>query len=82
MRNAIVCIDFINEIVGATGKLAGKGYFDFVTRHDTLTKLAKEQEEVRLAGGQVIHVHLGFASDYSDHPRLRLYSEMPGRLRF
>ncbi len=70
MRNAIVCIDFINEIVGATGKLASKGYLDFVTRHDTLTKLAKEQEEVRLAGGQVIHVHLGFAPDYSDHPRL------------
>lgn len=69
MRNAIVCIDFINEIVGETGKLAGKGYFDFVTRHETLTKLAKEQEEVRLAGGQVIHVHLGFARDYSDHPR-------------
>lgn len=70
MRNAIVCIDFINEIVGASGKLATKGYFDFVTRHDTLTKLAKEQEDIRLAGGQVIHVHLGFAPDYSDHPRL------------
>lgn len=72
MQNAIVCIDFINEIVGSTGKLAAKGYFDFVMRHDTLTKLANKQEEVRLNGGQVIHVHLGFAPDYSDHPRLSL----------
>jgi nicotinamidase-related amidase len=69
MANALVCIDFINEIVGPEGKLASKGYFDFVTRHDTLAKLADEQEKVRLDGGHVIHVHLGFAPDYSDHPR-------------
>jgi nicotinamidase-related amidase len=69
MRNALVCIDFINEIVGPSGKLAGKGYLDFVTRHNTLANLAKEQVAVREAGGHVIHVHLGFTEDYSDHPK-------------
>lgn len=68
MHNALICIDFINEIVGASGKLAGKGYYDFVTRHNTLGNLAAEQAAVRASGGKVIHVHLGFASDYSDHP--------------
>lgn len=69
MPNAIVCIDFINEIVGATGKLAGKGYRDFAARHNTLANLAEEQAAVRAAGGRVIHVRLGFAPDYSDHPK-------------
>jgi len=68
MPNVIICIDFINEIVGASGKLAAKGYRDFVTQHDTLANLAKEQDAVRSAGGRVIHVHLGFSPDYSDHP--------------
>ena len=68
MSSTIICIDFINEIVGASGKLAGKGYLEFVTKHNTLGNLAKEQAAVRTAGGNVIHVHLGFAPDYSDHP--------------
>lgn len=68
MANAIICIDFINEIVGASGKLAAKGYRDFVTKHNTLGNLAKEQAAMRSAGGHVIHIHLGFAPDYSDHP--------------
>lgn len=68
MTSAIICIDFINEIVGASGKLAGKGYREFATQHNTLANLAKEQAAVRAAGGRVFHVHLGFAPDYSDHP--------------
>ena len=68
MSKAIICIDFINEIVGASGKLAAKGYYDFTRRHNTLAHLASEQNIMRSAGGHVIHVHLGFAADYSDHP--------------
>lgn len=68
MLKALICIDFINEIVGESGKLAGKGYYDFVSRHDTLNNLAAEQAAVRGSGGKVIHVHLGFSGDYSDHP--------------
>lgn len=68
MTTALVCIDFINEIVDASGKLAGKGYSAFVQKHGTLEKLARKQAEVRGGRGRVIHVHLGFAQDYADHP--------------
>jgi nicotinamidase-related amidase len=68
MSKALICIDFINEIVGENGKLAAKGYFDFVSRHNTLINLARLQAEIRESGGRVIHVHLGFENDYADHP--------------
>jgi nicotinamidase-related amidase len=68
MTHALICIDFINEMVGVDGKLAQKGYLDFCQRHKTLEHLAQLQAETRNSGGKVIHVHLGFASDYADHP--------------
>lgn len=68
MTKALICIDFINEIVGDNGKLAQKGYLDFVRRHNTLERVAAIQEEFRREGSPVVHVHLGFKSDYSDHP--------------
>lgn len=68
MTTALICIDFINEIVGSSGKLAQKGYLALAEANDTLKKLSALQEEVRGAGGRVIHVHLGFAPDYADHP--------------
>jgi len=43
-----------------------------VTKHNTLGNLAKEQAAVRTAGGHVIHVHLGFAPDHSNHPKSSL----------
>lgn len=64
----LVCIDFINEIVDPSGKLAAKGYADFVQRHATLDALSRRQVSLRDFGGRVIHVHLGFAEDYADCP--------------
>lgn len=68
MTKALLCIDFIHEIIGETGKLAGKGYFAFAQRHKTLEHLSRLQTEFRADGNKVIHVHLGFAPDYADHP--------------
>jgi nicotinamidase-related amidase len=68
MSKALICIDFIEEMVGASGKLAGKGYRAFCEKHSTIANLAKRQEEIRREGGRVVHVHLGFAPDYADHP--------------
>jgi len=70
MNKALVCIDFINEIVGENGKLAARGNYEFVKKHNTLAFLAKFQSEFRESGGQVIHVHLGFEKNYIDHPAL------------
>lgn len=69
MTQALVCIDFIHEIVGRDGKLAAKGYYAFIQRHGTLDKLAALQAKVRKAGGKVVHVHLGFSAEYEDHPK-------------
>ncbi len=68
MSKVLICIDFINEIVGSSGKLAAKGYSAFCETHATLSNLAKRQAAMRADGGRVIHVHLGFAADYADHP--------------
>ena len=68
MKTALICIDFINEIVGSNGKLAAKGYRAFCETHGTLANLARRQASIRRDGGRVIHVHLGFADDYADHP--------------
>ena len=68
MTQALVCIDFINEIVGETGKLAQKGYARFTEQHGTLQRLAALQSEFREKGHRVVHVHLGFSPDYADHP--------------
>jgi nicotinamidase-related amidase len=65
---ALVCIDYISEIVAETGKLAAKGYASFVSQHMTLDHLARRQSVTREGGGRVIHVHLGFLPDYSDCP--------------
>jgi nicotinamidase-related amidase len=67
MSKALICIDFINEIVG-NGKLAAKGYAAFCEAHATLSNVARRQAATRSDGGRVIHVHLGFAPDYADHP--------------
>jgi nicotinamidase-related amidase len=68
MTRALICIDVIEEIVGINGRLAGKGYRDFADRHGVLDALAGRQADIRKAGGRVIHVGLGFAPDYADHP--------------
>lgn len=68
MIKALICVDYIAEIVGESGKLAEKGYYYFVQKHNTLSNLARLQDEFRCDGAKVIHVHLGFAPDYSDHP--------------
>ena len=69
MTHVLLCVDFIEEIVGPSGRLAQKGYRDFAERRGTLARLAARQEEVRTAGGRVVHVGLCFAPDYSDYPR-------------
>lgn len=69
MITALLCIDFIHEIIDTNGKLAAKGYAAFAERHGTLQCLADLQQIVRASGGKVIHVHLGFSPDYTDHPQ-------------
>ena len=69
MTTALVCIDFIEEIIGKTGMLSAKGYGGFAHANNTLAHLAARQESARASGNAVIHVRLGFESTYADHPK-------------
>jgi biuret amidohydrolase len=64
----MVLIDFINEIVHPDGKLAGKGYSDFLARHDTLDRVATLLAHARQTGITPIHVRIGFSPDYQEQP--------------
>lgn len=68
MTTALLCIDFIHEILGDGGKLATKGYRDFALHHGTLRSLSALQQDLRSRGGMVIHCRLGFGEDYCDLP--------------
>lgn len=65
---ALVCIDFINDMVTTGGKLTGKGYLEFVRKHDTLNKLRVLQDRFRAEKHLLIHVRIGFSDDYIEHP--------------
>ena len=68
MATALLLIDFINEIVHENGKLSKKGYYKFIKNNNIfqnlhlLTKKAREQKI------PIIHVKVGFSSDYKELP--------------
>lgn len=67
-ENALLLIDFINEIVHTNGKISGKGYADFDTRHGTLNRVGELLTHARSKGVAVIHVGVGFSPDYREQP--------------
>lgn len=67
-QNALILVDFINEIVHPQGKLAGKGYVDFELRHGTLDRVQKLLKYARSQQYAVIHVRIGFSPDYKELP--------------
>ncbi len=69
METALILIDFINDIVAPDGKLAGKGYADFATRHRTLERVPALLDHARRQGFAVIHVRIGFSPDYKEQPK-------------
>lgn len=65
---AVVAIDFIDEIIGRDGRLAAKGYRSFAESNGTLAAAATLLQAARESGDAVVHVRLGFAPGYVDHP--------------
>ena len=64
----LVLIDLINEIVDPKGKLAGKGYAEFVERHGTLDKVHQLLSAARSEGIPIFHVRVAFSPDYKEQP--------------
>lgn len=67
-ENALLLIDFINEIVHPDGKIAGKGYADFDARHGSLDRVGALLRHARRAEIPVIHVGVAFSADYKEQP--------------
>lgn len=72
MNNALILIDFINEIVHEDGKIADKGYAEYIMSHEVLDRLNKLMLKARGANVPIIHVRLGFSKDYSELPHKSL----------
>ncbi len=66
--NALLLIDFINEIVHPDGKVAGKGYADFDARNCSLDRAGALLRHARRAEMAVIHVGVAFSTDYKEQP--------------
>lgn len=66
---ALICIDFVNEMVSQGGKLTSKGYLKFVETNETLQKVKELQEKFRSHSLLVFHVAISFSEDYIEHPQ-------------
>ena len=65
---ALILIDFINEIVDPAGKLAAKGYSDFIAANRVFDHVQREVDEAHDSGTPIIAVALAFSPAYEDHP--------------
>jgi nicotinamidase-related amidase len=68
MTTALIAIGFINDILSAEGKLAGKGYHDFAKRHKTIDQIEQLLDDARTNGVPLFHVGVGFSDSYIEHP--------------
>lgn len=66
---ALLCLDFENDIVHEDGKASGKGYAAFNTEHGSLERVAQAQQQFRDAGLPVLHIRVGFSSNYAEQPK-------------
>jgi nicotinamidase-related amidase len=69
MENALLLLDFINDIIAADGKLAAKGNAAFAARHGTLDRVPRLLAHARQADWLVVHVRVGFSPDYKEQPK-------------
>ncbi len=67
-RQALLCLDFINDIVHPEGPLAQSGNGAFAARHGSLAAVAQAQAAARAAAVPVIHVRVAFSPDYREVP--------------
>lgn len=65
---ALVLLDYINEIVHPDGKLAMKGYVDFIKTQDVYNSLQKTIDITQAESGLIVAVGLAFDPTYVDQP--------------
>ncbi len=70
MTKALILIDFINEIVHEDGKLASKGYSDFIKKNKVFENISFVIKKARENNILIIHVKVGFSKNYKEQPKL------------
>lgn len=66
MKQALILLDYINEIVHPDGKLAQKGYPQFLHKRGTINKINATLKRARNLQIPVLFVNLGFSENYSE----------------
>lgn len=69
MKSALILIDFINEIVHQDGKLAAKGYAQFIAKHNTFANVTDAITKARAKDMLIVHVRVGFSPNYIEQPK-------------
>jgi nicotinamidase-related amidase len=68
-RKALILIDFINDIVDPSGKLAGKGYAKFDQENGALARANTLLNTMRQQNALIIHAGVGFSPGYPEQPK-------------
>ena len=78
MKEALLVIDYINELVSDQSKLIDMGFVDFVKKADTLTHVNRAIAAARHKQMPIIFVVLAFDPDYPNQPlRSPLFGAVP-----
>ncbi len=67
--DALIVMDYINEIVHPEGKFKGKGYASFCKENNVLENVAEAVRKMRDENAKIVYVKVGFSPDYSDQPK-------------
>ena len=67
-KNALLCLDLVNDCVHPDGKLKEWGFVDFAEKHNVTQRIARIQEHFREQGGLVIHMRTCYSKNYAELP--------------
>ncbi len=66
---ALIIIDYINEISHKDGKLAGKGYYNFIQENNIFENMNKKIKKAKENEDLIIFVKLAFDKNYKNQPK-------------
>ena len=69
MEKAIIVLDYINDIASEEGKLAGKGYADYIKQNEVLKNLKNDLDTAIKNNYKTIFVKVAFKETYEDQPK-------------
>lgn len=76
-KSALICIDFINEIVSKGGKLCSPEYLASLQKNQVLERTHKLQQKFRQANIPIFHVRVAFSPSYWEwSSRTKLFAKV------